>query len=251
MSKRDVVRQDALDVFLEIQTSSMQITPTAVADRFGTINTAYARQIIAELKDRGLVYESEGARGGELDGFTWEQGDQQAFDEAWPVDETNNQATTEKEAPKMDSTKPKSDKTNKPCACGCGETTRSLYRPGHDARHASRVAQEMVGQDDAARRAWLTNLPTPALRTKALRIYNRLTKQAQAKAIKQAAREAAKATREKIEWEMGYAKVGRWVYPARKRPNATKTAYVNERRDGTGAWKELALDKFSTEPIEA
>ena len=54
------------------------------------------------------------------------------------------------------------------CLCGCGELVqtmgRSLYRPGHDARHAGnlgRLAAE-TGDDSV-----LDVLPTPALKAKA------------------------------------------------------------------------------------
>lgn len=55
------------------------------------------------------------------------------------------------------------------CQCGCGEAiTRltALYRPGHDARHASAVGRALIsaGHPD---QALLDALPSPALRAKA------------------------------------------------------------------------------------
>jgi hypothetical protein len=43
----------------------------------------------------------------------------------------------------------------RPCTCGCGETTGGgLYRPGHDARHVSRLVKQVKSSEltlDAAR----------------------------------------------------------------------------------------------------
>ena len=57
------------------------------------------------------------------------------------------------------------------CLCGCGETTGrgSTYRPGHDARHASRVGRAMAAAS-AEDPALLAELPSDALRAKALKM---------------------------------------------------------------------------------
>jgi len=55
------------------------------------------------------------------------------------------------------------------CRCGCGEATSghgALYRPGHDARHASQIAQAILADPDQ-RDVLLAALPTAALRDKA------------------------------------------------------------------------------------
>lgn len=55
------------------------------------------------------------------------------------------------------------------CLCGCGSATsggRVLYRPGHDARHASQVAQS-IRSAPGEREQLLGALPSVALRAKA------------------------------------------------------------------------------------
>lgn len=60
------------------------------------------------------------------------------------------------------------------CRCGCGEQVGrgALYRPGHDARHASRVGRAMIaaGAEDPG---LLAELPSDALRAKARAMLNR------------------------------------------------------------------------------
>lgn len=62
--------------------------------------------------------------------------------------------------------------TGKVCMCGCGESVTNNYRPGHDARHVSALAQAVFGKtlhiDEALR-----TLPTDALRNK---LMNRIDK---------------------------------------------------------------------------
>lgn len=55
------------------------------------------------------------------------------------------------------------------CLCGCGESTNSSYLPGHDARHASHVADQLApdGLSGVESEAISGLLPTDALRTKA------------------------------------------------------------------------------------
>lgn len=66
--------------------------------------------------------------------------------------------------------------TNKNCICGCGQVTsvRANYKPGHDARHASDVAQQ-IADNPRRKTALLHTLPSPALRAKAERAAERLT----------------------------------------------------------------------------
>lgn len=61
------------------------------------------------------------------------------------------------------------------CLCGCGEVVsgKANYRPGHDARHASRVARRAAGDLENAAQ-YMRELPSPALRHKALRQAERL-----------------------------------------------------------------------------
>ena len=57
------------------------------------------------------------------------------------------------------------------CLCGCGETAGrgSSYRPGHDARHASRIGRAMAAAGAEAP-TLLAELPSDALRAKALKM---------------------------------------------------------------------------------
>jgi hypothetical protein len=104
------------------------------------------------------------------------------------------------------------------CGCGCGNPVvrkTSNYAPGHDARHASLVAREVV---ESGNHGLLTALPTTALQAKATAMVERL----QAKASKPS--KATKATT---------VKVGRWTYPARKVNGSVER---NTKRDGSGEW---------------
>lgn len=63
------------------------------------------------------------------------------------------------------------------CLCQCGETTskKANYKPGHDARHFATVARE-IAANPRRRASLLGTLPSPALRAKAERAAERLTK---------------------------------------------------------------------------
>lgn len=57
------------------------------------------------------------------------------------------------------------------CRCGCGEATKSYYKPGHDARHLSAVvaaATQTEYYDSRSLPEILSYLPTEALVRKAL-----------------------------------------------------------------------------------
>ena len=56
------------------------------------------------------------------------------------------------------------------CGCGCGEATKSTFRPGHDARHAGNTGRALAtNPKDKAALADL-NAMTPGLRAKAERV---------------------------------------------------------------------------------
>lgn len=121
--------------------------------------------------------------------------------------------------------------TNQPtfrnCACGCGEkvASKTNYRPGHDARHASTLARAAVGTGPSFARDLFKALPSPALQAKASAMLGRL----EAKAAKPS--KSAKAT----EWREGIVMVGRWDYPARQ-DNHGERVERNTKRDGSGEW---------------
>jgi hypothetical protein len=120
------------------------------------------------------------------------------------------------------------------CKCGtCGEIVgsmgKSLYRPGHDARHAGNIARYVAETGDDTK---INDLPTDALRNKAENMVTRLRAKAQVKAD----RDAAKANKT-AKWTEGEpVKVGRWTYPTRTNG---KTTQRNENRDGSGSWIAL------------
>lgn len=94
---------------------------------------------------------------------------------------------TAKTARKAAPPKPAPQEDLNVCGCGCGEATKSTFRPGHDARHAGITGRALAANPkDKAALADL-NLMTPSLRAKAERIRDN----AIAKAEKSEAESAA------------------------------------------------------------
>lgn len=95
-------------------------------------------------------------------------------------------------------TKTAKSATNKPrsgkCLCGCGQDVTNNYRPGHDARHVSQCLDELFNAYMDGPRANMDlpdleedifkALPTPALRSKLQKAYDRRTDQREAQAAK-------------------------------------------------------------------
>lgn len=105
------------------------------------------------------------------------------------------------------------------CGCGCGnpvKSAKSIYVPGHDARHAGLIAREAIATGNAQPVYALSG----ALQAKALRMIERAT----TKAVKPAKVEFAPADD---------VKVGRWTYPARV---VDGNLVRNTKRDGSGEW---------------
>lgn len=114
------------------------------------------------------------------------------------------------------------------CSCGCGNPVskaKSLYAPGHDARHAGLVAREAV-HSAFADRMITDHLPTIALQAKARAMVERLQVKAQAQTVKAEAKAAVERSVEPV-------KVGRWTYPAMRKGS---TLLRNTKRDGSGEW---------------
>ncbi|AZF97690.1 hypothetical protein SEA_CALLIEOMALLEY_54 [Arthrobacter phage CallieOMalley] len=161
--------------------------------------------------------------------------------------------------------------TTRQCNCGCGEATSSsktMYKPGHDARHAGNVARAMAEDyNDAGNEEKLEALPSANLKHKARMMAARLVEKAAKKADRTAARkpsdkpapaskkiaevvaaeEAAHAEETATEVpepmfedetpvyrERGFVKVGRWEYPLRE--NHFGKTERNTKRDGSGEW---------------
>ncbi|QDH48957.1 hypothetical protein KDI96_gp52 [Arthrobacter phage Gisselle] len=76
--------------------------------------------------------------------------------------------------------------TTRHCNCGCGEATSSsktMYKPGHDARHAGNVARAMAADyNDAGNDEKLEALPSANLKHKARMMAARLVEKAATKA---------------------------------------------------------------------
>lgn len=104
------------------------------------------------------------------------------------------------------------DSTWHPCACECGDVTKSTYTPGHDARLVSVTLRDVKAGEVALHDAieYLQRKGTSqALIAKFERaIANHLARE-QAKADRKAAKTAGKAT---VLAEVREVKVGRWTY---------------------------------------
>lgn len=124
----------------------------------------------------------------------------------------------------------------KGCACHCGlpVTSRSDYRPGHDARHAGQVARDAVesfrhGQGAVDSPEFYTELANrPALAAKARKM-----------ALGIVAKDEGKKTGRSIPAQdmTGEVKIGRWTYPARM--TIAGKVQRNTKRDGSGPWVSL------------
>ncbi|AZS07098.1 hypothetical protein SEA_WAWA_55 [Arthrobacter phage Wawa] len=164
--------------------------------------------------------------------------------------------------------------TTRKCTCGCGEATSSaktMYKPGHDARHAGNVARAIAEAvlNGTEAKSSLTDLPTANLVHKADAMSKRLVEKARTKADRAAGRktsdkpakpagkiaevvaaeEAAHAEETATEVpepmfedenpvyrERGFVKIGRWEYPLRE--NHFGKTERNTKRDGSGEWVE-------------
>lgn len=109
----------------------------------------------------------------------------------------------------------KATPTGTACLCGCGAATgkKSLYRPGHDARHAGMVARGEKAMD---------TLPTQALKDKAAAII------------------AGRRAKAAPVVEEGTVKVGRWTYGA-TREGSTVTYRLKDAREVRVATEKQAL----------
>lgn len=183
---------------------------------------------------------------------------------------------TENQTP---STKSAKTVTTNLCRCGCGEATSSSktqYKPGHDARHAGIVARDIAESASTQYMERVTadsDLGSEALIRKAHAMAERLLQKAKAPqdrkpskaagkkadkkataalvAQEEAAHAAAEAEkRAAIEAELeasddaddlapvSTVKVGRWDYPARAARTEDGETYLvrNTKRDGSGEW---------------
>ncbi|ASZ74366.1 hypothetical protein SEA_KINGBOB_52 [Arthrobacter phage KingBob] len=91
--------------------------------------------------------------------------------------------------------------TTRHCNCGCGEATSSsktMYKPGHDARHAGNVARAMAADyNDAGNDEKLEALPSANLKHKARMMAARIVEKETKKAERAASRTAARKVQDK------------------------------------------------------
>lgn len=217
---------------------------TASSER---INTRYARELLALGTDKDLLVLSEDPEIGDawtLSDATSEEmnradedDDRDFFTESeamvalalgQPVEPQKAQTKKDKPRP-SDRTADKGDLRK--CTCGCGENVagKSLYRPGHDARHAGQIAREVAAdlQNDAAydHQMALEVLPTKALRDKALAHAQRI--------VAKAAKKTKPEPKPEPQVFTGTIKIGRWSYPVRSH-GGTDVEYQQK-----GEWKPL------------
>jgi len=158
--------------------------PADITSEYTKINVRYAREMLGLLAREGLLIDTED--GGYETPVKMDTGDALDTVNQWLGTQPTTEAKPEtaKPATKKAASKP-TNATGK-CLCGCGEAVaKSNYRPGHDARHAGnvgrQVAEDVINttkkgavphadlETDADRFA---DLPTDALKAKALRVAN-------------------------------------------------------------------------------
>ncbi len=219
--------QQAFETDAQAVFTATQILPVrTIADVAGATNLAskYVREILVVLDQRGMVgFQPDSDI--QVLGLNWDDDDAESlFERLW------NDGTVETETITVKAT------AATHCRCGCGANVagKRLYRPGHDARHASQVAKAIAagGSTDL-----MQALPTSALQVKASNQVHRILARAEAKKIKAGQPRTPRATvakainRDAVE---GTVKVGRWTYPAKQYTDGTVQRSV--KRDGSGEW---------------
>jgi len=123
------------------------------------------------------------------------------------------------------------------CLCGCREHVagKANYRPGHDARHVSRIGADLfnrgLSEHDDEWYDTLSVLPSTALVTKATRYANNLYEKANKARVKAEAQVVEQARAQAVPVQQdGTVKIGRWTYPARK---VDDIVVRNVKRDGS------------------
>lgn len=183
MPNTNLDREDLNTVYF-FTYASFAATPQEVADTHPHINSKYARQLLADLVDKGLVTISEG----DDEGDVWqtlpsydtmdENEAREKFDAAYPVTATHTSRNPDLKGSRT--------AVGDPCLCGCGEATgKSNYRPGHDARHAGQVGRDIAVNYALGkiydRRDLLAALPSDALKAKAEGIAEKAIEKAEAR----------------------------------------------------------------------
>lgn len=172
---------------------------------------------------------------------------EQLFDKAFPAP-TEPIATNPKvAAPRTPrSATPPPNPADLPlCMCGCEfpvTNRKRNYKPGHDARHAGRIAREVAA---GGLRSLIGELPTQPLRNKAEAMADRLIAKAGGKSTPVPGEDpashqpsdvplaeiVAKVSKEfikPVEFISGEVKIGRWKYPAEKNSTSGSVAFTRK-----------------------
>jgi hypothetical protein len=236
MSVQPEQREDLKRVYQTIF-DAFSIPTSEIADTLKGINTRYARELCGTLQHADLIILTEDGEGsdawqvnnpGTYDDHEWSEASA-VFDEWAGIPQTPTTATSPGASSRSSL---KSAETGPhPCACGCGEviTTRSVYRPGHDARHAGQIGREIAANYATKgfdRRRLLEYLPTAALVAKAERIAENATRQSESRRQRQ---ESAAATNPRPTWKDGIVKVGKGEYPAKRAVDGKVVYYKDDK----------------------
>jgi hypothetical protein len=163
---------------------SFSLTPGDIVESSeGRVNMRYARELLGTLVNARLVAVDtvnddeevwQVVDPGTYDDHTHEEAE--AVIDAWlagtRVTEVDSKQKPESKSSSGGSRLKVKNESGK-CRCGCGEDTKSNYRPGHDARHAGQVGREIAANYATKgfdRRTLLDALPSDKLRAKAERI---------------------------------------------------------------------------------
>lgn len=208
---------------------SFSLVPSDIVESSeGRVNARYARELLATLVQAKLV----GIEDVNGEGDVWQVIDPGTYDnatreeaeariDAWLGGTKSAEVQTPKShTSSSGGSRLKVKNESGTCRCGCGEPTKSNYRPGHDARHAGMIGRAIAAGEGADR---ITELPSPALQAKARRIAELAVEKTEKK---------DKEIEEPITThEHGIVKVG-------------KTEYIAERdSDGTVFYLLLSGDK--------
>lgn len=232
----DDLRKTYLTIF-----DNFAMNNSELADEMGKgFNTRYVRELAGALQHGGLVLITEDGDGADVwqtiqtyDDITREEAEAK-FNEWAKVKPPSPVNATSTSSPARSAGKAASREPHE-CLCGCGEvlTTRSLYRPGHDARHAGQVgravAEIMNGGHDEGDQIEIDRLygtlGSDLLRSKAERVADNANR-----------KNLAKAKPEYPDVD-GIVKVGKNEYPAKReasgvvrflKPGATEWATASK-----------------------
>lgn len=205
-------REDLRRVYMTVY-QDFAISTSDVAAYHKAINTRYARELLGTLQHANLIVLTEDGEGSDAwqtlptyDNMSQEEAE--AKIDEWlsaNLGPTPTNATSPGASPR--SSLKSAESGPHPCRCGCGEViaTRSVYRPGHDARHAGQVGRAIAAQYATPgfdRRELLADLGSDKLRAKAERIAEKATSKAKPAS--------------KPDYVEGTIKVGKTEYPAMK-----------------------------------